>query len=172
MADDPATPTRSPPARPPAPSPRIAVPLDGAPAIVHVRGFGISGTYLLPTASRLAPFYQTLVPDLPGFGAQPHPARRSIPPWQTRSRASWIVQLDSDAAGQFGLPDHGGLVANIPIASNGRSSLARRQPTTTDPQGRQALALAGLREPLSMAPIADGTICITASRRRGRSSTR
>jgi pimeloyl-ACP methyl ester carboxylesterase len=39
-----------------------------APAIVHVHGFGISGTYMQPTAALLAPRYRTYVPDLPGHG--------------------------------------------------------------------------------------------------------
>jgi len=41
---------------------------DDAPTLVHVHGFGISGTYLERTASLLAPKYQTYVPDLPGMG--------------------------------------------------------------------------------------------------------
>jgi pimeloyl-ACP methyl ester carboxylesterase len=47
----------------------------GAPAIVHVHGFGISGRYLVPTAERLAPHYPTYVPDLPGYGRSIKPKR-------------------------------------------------------------------------------------------------
>ena len=36
--------------------------------LVHVHGFGISGSYLEPTAARLAAKYPTYVPDLPGMG--------------------------------------------------------------------------------------------------------
>lgn len=43
--------------------------------IVHLHGFGISGRYLLPTASRLARWYPTYVPDLPGYGQSPRPNR-------------------------------------------------------------------------------------------------
>jgi pimeloyl-ACP methyl ester carboxylesterase len=39
-----------------------------APAMVHVHGFGISGTYLEPTAERLTHRFRTFVPDLPGMG--------------------------------------------------------------------------------------------------------
>jgi pimeloyl-ACP methyl ester carboxylesterase len=35
---------------------------------VHVHGFAVSGTYLLPTARALAHRATTLVPDLPGYG--------------------------------------------------------------------------------------------------------
>lgn len=45
----------------------------GAPAMMHVHGFGLSGRYLLPTAERLGDGFHTLVPDLPGFGRSGRP---------------------------------------------------------------------------------------------------
>src|SRR5690349_2655970 len=45
----------------------------GVEAIVHVHGFGISGTYLEPTAAVLATRYRTFVPDLPGMGRSLRP---------------------------------------------------------------------------------------------------
>ncbi len=45
------------------------------PAMVHVHGFGISGTYLLPTAGELADEYPTWVPDLPGYGRSENPPK-------------------------------------------------------------------------------------------------
>ena len=36
--------------------------------IVHVHGFGISGSYLMPTARLLADRWVNVVPDLPGYG--------------------------------------------------------------------------------------------------------
>lgn len=53
---------------------RVAGPV-GAPAMVHVHGFAISGTYLLPTAELLTDAYRVYVPDLPGFGRSPKPER-------------------------------------------------------------------------------------------------
>ena len=41
--------------------------------IVHVHGFGISGTYLEPTAAVLAAQHPTYVPDLPGMGRSLRP---------------------------------------------------------------------------------------------------
>ncbi|RYV51299.1 alpha/beta fold hydrolase [Pengzhenrongella frigida] len=41
--------------------------VEGIP-IVHVHGFAISGSYLMPTARRLAHLGPTVVPDLPGYG--------------------------------------------------------------------------------------------------------
>lgn len=59
---------------------RASVDPTDAPAMVHVHGFGISGTYLLPTAGELADEYPTWVPDLPGYGRSGNPPRTlSIP---------------------------------------------------------------------------------------------
>jgi pimeloyl-ACP methyl ester carboxylesterase len=44
-------------------------------AIVHVHGFGISGTYLEPSAALLAARHPTFVPDLPGMGRSLRPER-------------------------------------------------------------------------------------------------
>ncbi|GAA0463370.1 hypothetical protein Ade02nite_30100 [Paractinoplanes deccanensis] len=43
----------------------------GSTPIVHVHGFAISGSYMLPTARALAHRATTLVPDLPGYGRSP-----------------------------------------------------------------------------------------------------
>ncbi|MGN8246215.1 alpha/beta fold hydrolase [Cellulomonas soli] len=47
---------------------RESTPVDGALPIVHVHGFAISGTYMMPTARRLSARATNLVPDLPGYG--------------------------------------------------------------------------------------------------------
>ena len=52
-----------------------STPVRTADAIVHVHGFGISGTYLEPTAALLAPRHRTYVPDLPGMGRSMRPDR-------------------------------------------------------------------------------------------------
>jgi pimeloyl-ACP methyl ester carboxylesterase len=46
-----------------------------AAAIIHVHGFGVSGTYLEPTAAILADRFRTYVPDLPGTGRSYRPER-------------------------------------------------------------------------------------------------
>ena len=53
---------------------RVAGPVDALP-MVHVHGFAISGTYLVPTAELLTDTFRVYVPDLPGFGRSPKPAR-------------------------------------------------------------------------------------------------
>lgn len=50
------------------------------PTLIHLHGFGISGSYLLPTADELAAGYRTYVPNLPGYGRSVHPDHvNSIP---------------------------------------------------------------------------------------------
>jgi 2-hydroxy-6-oxonona-2,4-dienedioate hydrolase len=48
----------------------------GVETIVLVHGIGVSSRYLVPTAKRLAPDFEALAPDLPGFGRSPAPPRR------------------------------------------------------------------------------------------------
>ena len=50
---------------------RVGPEVDGSVPMVHVHGFAVSGTYLLPTAARLASRATTYVPDLPGYGRSP-----------------------------------------------------------------------------------------------------
>src|SRR5689334_4421719 len=42
--------------------------VSGSIPLVHVHGFAVSGSYLLPTARALAHRATTVVPDLPGYG--------------------------------------------------------------------------------------------------------
>lgn len=44
-----------------------------APAVVHLHGFGVSGSYLEPTAVKLVDRAQHYIPDLPGTGASAQP---------------------------------------------------------------------------------------------------
>src|SRR6266576_5345980 len=45
---------------------------EGVP-VVLVHGYGVSGTYMLPLAQSLAPFFSVFVPDLPGYGRSQSP---------------------------------------------------------------------------------------------------
>jgi pimeloyl-ACP methyl ester carboxylesterase len=53
--------------------------------IVHIHGFAISGTYLLPTARRLAGRGTAVVPDLPGYGRSERSGRALAIPALARS---------------------------------------------------------------------------------------
>jgi pimeloyl-ACP methyl ester carboxylesterase len=52
---------------------RTSAPVDDAVPFVHVHGFAISGTSLMPTAERLTARATNIVPDLPGYGRSEHP---------------------------------------------------------------------------------------------------
>ncbi|MEK8226422.1 hypothetical protein NKG05_10660 [Oerskovia sp. M15] len=53
--------------------------------IVHVHGFAISGSYLMPTARVLAARAINVVPDLPGYGKSDRwDYTLGIRPWRTR----------------------------------------------------------------------------------------
>lgn len=68
----------------------------GAPPLVHVHGFAISGTYLLPTAERLAHRATAVVPDLPGYGRSEewgHPLGIPALAWALRSTLD-ALELD------------------------------------------------------------------------------
>jgi pimeloyl-ACP methyl ester carboxylesterase len=47
--------------------------VEGGIPIVHVHGFGISGSYLMPTARLLADRGANFVPDMPGYGRSERP---------------------------------------------------------------------------------------------------
>lgn len=42
--------------------------LTRSPVLLHLHGFAVSGTYLLPTADQLASEFESYIPDLPGYG--------------------------------------------------------------------------------------------------------
>ena len=132
----------------------------GAAAMVHVHGFGISGTYLEPTAARLAPRHRTYVPDLPGMGRSHRPDR----PLDVAGLASALVSY-CDAVGVERATFVGnslGCPIIIEVATTFPDRIERA--VLVSPAGgpnnqplRRALwqmATDSLREPTSMVPIA------------------
>ena len=69
-----------------------------ADALVHVHGFGISGTYLEPTAALLAARHRTYVPDLPGMGKSHRPERPSDLPDLARSLIAYCDAMGVERA--------------------------------------------------------------------------
>ncbi len=131
-----------------------------APVIIHLHGFAISGTYLLPTANLLATTYRTFVPDLPGFGRSHHPEK--------------VLSINELAEALFSFMDTVG-VERATLVGNSMGCItaieaARLRPDRVDrtvlvspaggPNNRPIfrgvfqLALDGLREPPSMFVIA------------------
>ena len=134
--------------------------LDGARTIIHIHGFAISGTYLLPTASRLADEYTTFVPDLPGFGRSHHPPHALTIDQLGEAVVRFMDQQGIERAVLLGnslgcpiimsmLDEHTDRVEAIVFVSpaGGRYNLPLYR-------GVAQMALAGLREPPRMFPIA------------------
>ena len=135
-------------------------PPEGAPAIVHVHGFGISGTYMTPTAARLAPFFRTYVPDLPGFGRSQHPEHPLGIPALADAVARFMDHVELDKATLLGNSLGCPITAAFAAQHGDRLERAVLVSPAGGPHNRPIakgvaqLALAGLREPLGMAPIA------------------
>jgi len=135
-------------------------PPDGAPTIVHVHGFGISGTYLVPTAARLATSFRTYVPDLPGFGRSEHPRHPMGIPALADALARFMDEVGLDKATLLGNSLGCPITAAFAAAHPDRIERAILVSPAGGPHNRPIvkgvaqLALAGLREPVGMAPIA------------------
>ena len=132
---------------------------DGAP-VVLVHGYGVSGTYMLPLAQSLAPFFSVFVPDLPGYG-------RSQSPGAPLGMADLAAALAGclDAAGlqrpAFVANSMGcQIVTELAVHLPGRVGPLVLVGPTVDPQRRQARRqlLGGLRdaarEPRSLLSLA------------------
>ena len=76
--------------------------------VVHVHGFAISGTYLEPTAARLATTHRSFVPDLPGSGRSVRPPVALDIPGLARSLIGYLdavgVERPTFVANSLGCP--------------------------------------------------------------------
>ena len=70
----------------------------GGTPIVHLHGFAISGSYMVPTAERLIDEHPTYVPDLPGFGKSPRPEHHNDIPALADFAAGLLDTLEIDKA--------------------------------------------------------------------------
>ena len=75
---------------------------DSAMPLIHVHGFGISGSYLLPTAKLLATDYPTYVPDLPGYGRSMKPKKTLSIPELGHAMASYMDAMGIEKANFIG----------------------------------------------------------------------
>ena len=69
-----------------------------APVVLHLHGFAISGSYMVPTASLLADEFTTYVPDLPGFGRSPRPDHVLTIPELADSAAAFLDSVGAERA--------------------------------------------------------------------------
>ena len=129
-------------------------------AIVHVHGFGISGSYLEPTAARLAARFATYVPDLPGMGRSIRPDRPLDLPGLTRSLMGYCDAVGVEKATFVG--NSLGCPIILEVASSFPDRIERavlvspaggpnNQPI---PRALVQMMLDGPREPVAMIPIA------------------
>jgi pimeloyl-ACP methyl ester carboxylesterase len=131
-----------------------------AAAIVHVHGFGISGTYLEPTAAALAGRYRCFVPDLPGMGRSHRPDRPLDLPGLARALIAYCDAVGIDQ------PTFVGNSLGCPILIEVASSFPERiervvlvspagGPNNRPlPRALRQMAVDATREPLGMLPIA------------------
>jgi pimeloyl-ACP methyl ester carboxylesterase len=131
-----------------------------ADVVVHVHGFGISGTYLEPTAALLAPRYRTYVPDLPGMGRSVAPARPLDLPGLASALVSYCdavgVERATFVGNSLGCPLIVEVASSFPERIERAVLVSPAGGPNNQPLGRalRQMALDGLREPLSMLPIA------------------
>jgi pimeloyl-ACP methyl ester carboxylesterase len=131
-----------------------------APAIVHVHGFGISGTYMQPTAALLAPRFRTFVPDLPGHGRSHRLKGRIDLPRLAASLAHYCQAVGVERAtfvgNSLGCPTICALATDFPDLVERVVLVSPAGGPNNQPLGRALwqMAVVGPREPRSMVPIA------------------
>jgi pimeloyl-ACP methyl ester carboxylesterase len=137
--------------------------LDAGPeadAIVHVHGFGISGTYLEPTAALLAARYRTFVPDLPGMGRSMRPRNGLDLPGLAHALMDYCdtvgVQRPILVGNSLGCPIIIEVAASYPERMASAVLVSPAGGPNNQPIGRafRQMAQDGLREPPAMLPIA------------------
>lgn len=133
---------------------------EDAPAVVHVHGFGISGTYMEPTASLLTSRYRTFVPDLPGHGRSMRPDRAVDLPGLARALIAYCDAVDVDRATFVGNSLGCPVLCEVATTFPDRMERAVFVSPAGGPNNQPLLralgqmALDGVREPVGMVPIA------------------
>ena len=129
-------------------------------AIVHVHGFGISGTYLEPTAALLAARHRTFVPDLPGMGRSMRPEKGLDLPGLARALVSYFdavgVEKPVLVGNSLGCPIIVEVATTFPHRISSAVLVSPAGGPNNQPLGRAMtqMAVDGFREPPSMLPIA------------------
>lgn len=131
-----------------------------APAIVHVHGFGISGTYLEPTADLLVDDFRNFVPDLPGHGRSMRPEHRPDIPALARALVAYCDAVGIERAtfvgNSLGCPVICELVTTFHDRVEGAVLVSPAGGPNNQPLARAItqMSLDGVREPVAMVPIA------------------
>jgi len=128
--------------------------------LVHVHGFGISGSYLEPTAARLAAKYPTYVPDLPGMGRSVPPDRPHDLPALARALIAYCDAVDVERAtfvgNSLGCPIIIEVASRFPDRIERAVLVSPAGGPNNQPMSRalKQMMLDGPREEMSMIPIA------------------
>ena len=134
----------------------------GAPTLVHVHGFGISGTYLERTAALLAPRYETYVPDLPGMGRSMRPQSTQDLPGLARALIHYCdavgVERATFVGNSLGCPIIIEVASSFPDRIERAVLVSPAGGPNNQPITRAILQMArdAPREPIGLLPIAVG----------------
>ena len=131
-----------------------------APSMVHVHGFGISGTYLVPTAKRLASRFRTYVPDLPGMGRSMRPDQPLDLPGLARALISYCdamgIEKTTFVGNSLGCPILVEIATTFPERIDRLILVSPAGGVYNRPMWRAVwqMSIDGTREPLGLLPIA------------------
>ena len=100
----------------------------GSPTVVFVHGLLVSSRYAVPTALRLAPYFRTYVPDLPGYGKSVKPGHVLTVPELADALGAWM-----DAIG----------LGRVALVSNSFGCQVAADFTARYPERVERLVLAG-----------------------------
>jgi 2-hydroxy-6-oxonona-2,4-dienedioate hydrolase len=109
------------------------------PSVVLVHGLGLSGSYMLPVAERLARRYPVYLPDLPGFGDSAKPARALDVPGLAEALAEWIRAVRLQPVALLGNSFGCQIIADLTARYPDLVERAVLQGPTTPPQDRSWL---------------------------------
>jgi pimeloyl-ACP methyl ester carboxylesterase len=110
-----------------------------APSVVLVHGIGVSGRYLVPTATRLADTFRVHVPDLPGFGLSTKPADVLDVPALADALAAWMRATRLPRAALLGNSFGCQIIAAFGVRHPALITRAVLQGPTMDPRGRSVV---------------------------------
>lgn len=139
---------------------RTATPEGSSQVILHLHGFAISGSYMVPTARALSDEFSTYVPDLPGFGRSVRPDHALTIPELADTAAAFLDEMGVDRAtvlgNSLGCPVLGSFATRHPDRIERAIMVSPAGGKHSQPLLRAVtqLALDAPREPLSMATVA------------------
>lgn len=131
-----------------------------APAVVHLHGFGISGSYLEPTAIRLVGDARHYIPDLPGTGGSGQPDETLDIPGATRSLVGYLDAVGLERAtfvgNSLGCINLIELAAGHPERVDGIVLVSPAGGPNNQPLAKALgqMTIDGVREPFGLARIA------------------